>query len=106
MDLFLVDSILYFIAILRYYSTPSSGSGGFQSPLRSLSMKYLHYYCINRALLLRASVGGMQWLGTLGCSRNKAIARHDREELRAVWRAASINDFGDVMEVLRADIGS
>ena len=45
----------------------------------------------------------MEWLGKLR-RRNKAIARHDRKELRAVWRPSSIHDAGDVAEVLRTDI--
>jgi hypothetical protein len=56
------------------------------------------------AQLSRASV----WMRRLSPLRrgHKAIARHDRKELRAVWRPASTNDFGDVAEVLRADIRS
>jgi hypothetical protein len=36
---------------------------------------------------------------------NEAIARHDREELLAVWRASGIDDAGNVAKVLRTDIG-
>src|SRR5512143_1486053 len=45
----------------------------------------------------------MEWLGTLRRG-NKAIVRHDRKELRAVWWPSSINDAGDVAKVLRTDI--
>lgn len=47
----------------------------------------------------------MERLGTLRRG-HKAIARHDRKELRAVWWPISRDDIGDVTEILRANIRS
>jgi len=45
----------------------------------------------------------LERLGARRCE-DQTVARHDRNQLRAVWRPSGIDDVGDVAKVLRTDI--